>query len=421
MISINGKKVTSDIINKFGINRENKLGLEGVDGIRGLGVLLVFFFHAYVLSGSPDLSKYVGILSQLVIQGAYAVDLFFVLSGFLLFLPWANAGNIGNNKPSLLHYYRKRVLRIIPAYYFNLTIIFFIIVPMLFGFNYLITKDGLIQVITHFSFAHYLFPKTSSSLGINGSLWTLSIQFQFYLIFPFIAKLFTEKRYLVSLPLFLVISSIWRYISLNGLLELTSIAMASVSQWNVDEATIRFFLSNQLPAQLGHFALGITFANIFIKMKLSSTADKHKKLISGIAPIGLILVLYLFTKANLSIAPWWYMWRITIAFGCVCLMHIVLMNGPKGFGGFFYNKWLRIMGILSYGVYLWHVPIMILLNKLFFIDKMTKNQNFLLLSIVGGVISIMMSCFSYFYIENNYKRKNFKISRPSTSKNVSAK
>lgn len=81
-----------------------------LNGIRGIACLLIFVFHCRVLSGSPDIRPDLGLLYLLPLHGAYAVDLFFVLSGFFIILPYVQIEGKPLKKISFCDYYKKKSL-----------------------------------------------------------------------------------------------------------------------------------------------------------------------------------------------------------------------------------------------------------------------------------------------------------------------
>jgi peptidoglycan/LPS O-acetylase OafA/YrhL len=110
---------------------------------------------------------------------ATGVELFFVLSGFLLFLPYARAMLHAETLPSARRFYQRRALRILPAYYVCLTIL--AILP---------TSDHRTQlsvgdIVTHVLFIHDGFH--SFNRDLEGPFWTLAIEAQFYLLLPLMA------------------------------------------------------------------------------------------------------------------------------------------------------------------------------------------------------------------------------------------
>ncbi|HEY4997605.1 MAG TPA: acyltransferase family protein, partial [Usitatibacter sp.] len=103
--------------------------IPGLDGLRGVAVLWVIFFHAYVLrpeSGDPwmDLVARSPFVEPVVGAGYLGVDLFFLISGFLLALPWFVHAMRGTPAPSARAFYARRARRIAPAYYAQLVLLF---------------------------------------------------------------------------------------------------------------------------------------------------------------------------------------------------------------------------------------------------------------------------------------------------------
>lgn len=148
---------------------------------------MVFAFHSWEFAGHP----YVPILSSVVSQNTRP-DLFIVLTGFVLFLPFAR-------DPGRVHAFRtgpylmRRLRRIVPPYYAALAIALafpyvLVLLARMAGLN-AATPSGpdVGDVVTHLTFTHLFFPEYWA--GINGSLWTMSLEMQFYLIFPLLILL----------------------------------------------------------------------------------------------------------------------------------------------------------------------------------------------------------------------------------------
>ncbi|MEO6570810.1 MAG: acyltransferase family protein, partial [Ilumatobacteraceae bacterium] len=90
-----------------------------LDGLRGIAVLMVFLRHAWSFGGSPDYALGNGdvALSTLLSMLGTGVELFFVLSGFLVARRFVAAAELGQPRPSLRRYARDRVFRIVPLYW----------------------------------------------------------------------------------------------------------------------------------------------------------------------------------------------------------------------------------------------------------------------------------------------------------------
>ncbi len=113
--------------------------------------------------------------------GESGVILFFVLSGFLLFLPYAKALLLESSWPSARRYYLRRIFRILPGYYVTLLLILSFFHPEFLNINH---WHDLWMFLT-FTMSLNL------SSQVNIPFWTLAIEFQFYLLLPIIAWLFS--------------------------------------------------------------------------------------------------------------------------------------------------------------------------------------------------------------------------------------
>lgn len=155
-----------------------------LDGLRGLAILLVVWCHT-----DAALSGYVRTWPlDHVLGGAAAtgVELFFVLSGFLLFLPFARAIIAGDHWPSVGQFYVRRALRILPGYY--ILIPMFLLLAHLFPYGVALRHAGSLPVLLGLALM-YDFQNDASNLvtGFDGPLWTLAIEWQFYLLLPWLA------------------------------------------------------------------------------------------------------------------------------------------------------------------------------------------------------------------------------------------
>jgi len=163
-----------------------------LDGLRGIAVLMVVAFH-YVNNQLINSSTLLGrIFYKLTSVGWVGVDLFFVLSGFLI-------GTIlMNNRRSENYFstfYIRRIVRIIPNYY--LLIAFFVIICFipLFSSDYFLTGNNVIPVWAYLLMFHNVFIAHLQNFG-NTSVsvtWSIGVEEQFYIIFPFLVYLIKEK------------------------------------------------------------------------------------------------------------------------------------------------------------------------------------------------------------------------------------
>src|SRR5215471_7112050 len=159
------------------LNDQKSLGtIAALDGVRALAFLLVFELHINHSGVWGDGNN--AFLSAFFSLGATGVTLFFVLSGFLLFLPYAQAMLFEKDWPKSKIYYLRRILRIFPGYFFSLFIL------VIFTKPYFIQPHNWSKLIPFLTFTMGFY---NSSGLINGPYWTLAVEFQYYLILPLIA------------------------------------------------------------------------------------------------------------------------------------------------------------------------------------------------------------------------------------------
>ncbi len=223
-----------------------------LDGIRALCVLLVGWFHIWQQGWlSPSFTiggEYIS-LDFLLRSGYIWVDGMLLLSGFLLYLPYAQAGN---KLPGVLDFYKRRLIRIVPSY-------LLCVIPMFIWAcaegKYGSFTGAARDLIAHLTFTHTLFAFSYTGSPINGALWTLGVEMQFYLLFPFLARCFRKKPVLTYLLLAAAAFGYRRYVS-------------------VSKPDTSLYL-NQLPAFLGVYANGFVAASAFcvLRKKLGNEPD----------------------------------------------------------------------------------------------------------------------------------------------------
>lgn len=184
---------------------EGRARIDSVDGLRSLAFLLVFAFHTWEFAGHP----YVPVISTVISQNTRP-DFFVVLTGFVLFLPFARApGRAATFRPK--PYLRRRLRRIVLPYYAALLLAVFlpqtlVIVVRAFGMDASWQSfPGVVDTISHLTFTHMFFPAYWAS--INGSLWTMSLEMQLYLLFPLLVLAwhrFAWRGLLMALALSLI-------------------------------------------------------------------------------------------------------------------------------------------------------------------------------------------------------------------------
>lgn len=163
--------------------------IDVLDGVRALCVFLVGWFHIWqqgwltphFMIGNRFIS-----LDFLLRSGYLWVDGMLLLSGFLLYLPFADK----KKNPPIGAFYRRRLIRIVPSYLLCIVPLF--ILACVRG-QYTSVQDALSDLLPHLTFTHTFFYRSYQNTALNGALWTLGVEMQFYLLCPFLARAFKKQ------------------------------------------------------------------------------------------------------------------------------------------------------------------------------------------------------------------------------------
>ncbi len=309
-----------------------------LDGIRGLAVLGVMLFHQTVMNPATGFDREFVRLSKYLNCG---VDLFFVLSGFLI------TGILYDSRESP-HYYRnfyaRRSLRIIPLY-FAVLFLAFVVVPQ-FHHPKLEKWEhvrGLGQIwywlfLSNWSIA---LGKTGFQHGMIDLSWTLSIEEQFYLTWPLVVRSFS-RRGLLRACLGLVAGS---------LAVRAGMVLAGASPLQVALLT---------PARMDALALGAWVA------LAARGGNGFADLVGPARRVGPVAAL---VAVALVLAPWarpggrgfdvtQVVYPTALAFAFAALLTVVA-GGPRGsrLSALLRGRFLTTFGAFSYALYLFHNPV----------------------------------------------------------------
>ncbi|NJL71009.1 MAG: acyltransferase, partial [Candidatus Competibacteraceae bacterium] len=148
--------------------------IESVNGMRGLAALSIFYMHTLSQFTPPGTLALGPVSLGTVLSCAWVgVNFFFVLSGFVLYLPYADGNRIG-----IADFYRRRWLRLMPLLYLNALVC----VALYSGYNVL--DHDLWMICFHTLLATFFFNSTYPEIPGNGPLWSISVEFWMSAAFP---------------------------------------------------------------------------------------------------------------------------------------------------------------------------------------------------------------------------------------------
>ena len=331
----------------------NEKRLLNIDILRALATLWVLSYHIWVYCQYPNL----GYTSLIAYGGEIGVTLFFMISGFSIFLSL--------RKFEYKNYLTSRLKRILPGY---LLCIFIIITFTYFSYDSI--NRAVLDITLHLFFIHNLFVFSHGS--INGVFWTLGVTMQFYLIAPFMYRFLQKKPFIILISSILV-SLVYKFL-----------VYKFIEEYNFD-SIYYFIYGRQLFGCLDSFITGMFLAYVY-KYKFSfDFFIKYKKILLIVGFMGgSILVLSLKNSPLYSFSLFSISWHTMFTF---CLL--VTLSGFLYFkinpDNVFINVLLKISTI-EYGIYLWHLPILLKFNQ---VIECTPIIKFYLLIVLVTLFTIL--------------------------------
>jgi peptidoglycan/LPS O-acetylase OafA/YrhL len=320
--------------------------------LRLLLAFSVFLSHFKVLTGVD--------LFYWPISGNMRVSGFFVISGFLIIRSYYRSSN-------LLDYTKKRIRRIVPAYFLIIITCAFLLsfVSSLSFHEYFTSKDFYKYLAANLCFMNFIHPTLPGVFSdnlmpfINGSLWTLKVELVLYAFVPFMALFIKEKPIFIFAGLYIFSFSFHYY--MNYL-------------YDTSGKTIYLILGKQFIGQIRFFISGAILLFYF---------DFFKKHIKWILPSAIFFFLLQY-----FIHHW------TVSFVFPLSLAVVLIS----FVYYFKNlAAISKAGDLSYGIFLYHFPVIQL-----FIHFGWMKENPLLLFCTCSFLLAVLSWLSWHLLEKRF-------------------
>ena len=346
-----------------------------IDGLRAIAVVAVILYHAQItiLGHQPFKGGFIG------------VDIFFVISGYLItFIILKELVTTGTF--SFKHFYERRVRRILPA------LLFVMLASLPFAWLYLLPSsfiDFFESILYSLGFSSnfyfwYSGEKYSDESGLLKPFlhtWSLSVEEQFYIIFPIIL-LITFKNFKKYLTHILILGF------------LISLGLADWGSKNYP--SFNFYV---LPTRGWELLAG----SILAYFEITKGHRSKNKTLNLILPfVGLILIGHSISFFNDEMFhPSFYSLSPIIG---VCLM-IWFSSKNELITKILSTKLFVGIGLISYSLYLWHYPI-------FAFARITQfAQGSLFNKLLLGIITVILSTFTYYFVERPFrdKKNNFKV------------
>ena len=365
-----------------------------IDSLRAIAALTVLAAHAAFYSNlfgdAVSLRPYLARLDV-------AVPVFFVVSGFLLYRPFVKSRLNKEPQPATGPYAWRRFLRIVPAYWLALTI-----TTIWLGLPGVFTPDG---IFTYYGFAQ-IYSDGETARGGIFQAWTLCVEVGFYAFLPIWA--FLVRRLPGRSPRSVMRTESW---ALVGLI-LFSLAYKAVILTNApdpDHANADLSLL-YLPAFLDQLGLGMALAIASVRPKREREPGRPARLLDRFPALYWVgaLVLFWFVCTQIGLdgeggltEPTTAAQAITrhVLYGVIAAALVApAVFGNQARGAL--RKWvlanpvLLYLGVVSYGLYLWHTAVLIQLERWDFSRESTLA--WFAIGLVGGTA---LASASYWLVE----------------------
>jgi peptidoglycan/LPS O-acetylase OafA/YrhL len=375
-------------------------------GFRAFACLSVFAVHWRQFT---DATGTVGLVDlQRAIDNANAPSFFFILSGFLVSLHFWS-GRWGGGRPWVRDYVVSRCVRILPAYYACLAAI---IVAQGRGFD---TAKDRLNVTLHATMLHNLNEETFYRLA--PPLWTIAVQMQAYVFMPLVlivAIRLSSWTHRAALVIGLaVIAYAAHRLSLSPTLEGMSAA------WALAQPTVA---TRSVLAHAPHFLIGILTGLVYVrraKLGVHDRLDRATWRSEGLVWLAMISIVAILTTP-LAESRWF-----SIPFGRYNLPMVplliawIVLETPRTrlARALFDAAPLRWLGLISFGVYIYHHPVLNAVAKLMDRQGLSITDHAVLYGGVSLLLTIVVSGLSYVLMEAPLMRlvKRMRVARARVS------
>lgn len=369
----NNQKVNENIISK-----PDKIYFGGLNELRAIAALGVVIHHIEQFKGMNGFTISNVNLSFLIHNlGKASVDLFFVLSGFLITFLLLQEKSNNNGEINIGKFYMRRIFRIWPLYYL-IMLISFVVIPLLSNFSIFENNISLLNLINepdNYSFKtisrYLLFLPQYAKVVLGASQsWSIGVEEQFYFIMPLMLLLLSRKSFFI----FILI--------LVGIYFIPVIEIHKL-----------FFIITKFFRFMGIGVIGGYL--YFYNLSKIGNLTKSKFIYFLIVALIIFLSSFIVLAGNIN------RYSLGILFILLILFTINVSNKMA-----FRNKILSYLGKISYGIYMYHPFILFLIfpfaNK-YFLEKNGNNISYnIFLYTSSYIFTILISIISYEFFESKF-------------------
>ena len=336
-----------------------------VNFLRAAAALLVLVYHVIELTPWPEFPKGGALLVFRV--GWAGVDLFFLISGFVIGLSAIRLCRDGD-RDYRWTFMRRRLARIVPLYVFTGAAFLFLVQPSLLLLSW---GELAVHIGSHLLFLHNLTPGLHGS--IDGPNWSVAAEMQFYVLA------------ILAAPLLSRLDVRWLFAG-GVLIAWTFRALAYWAVRDFANSNITFVYTTQVPSMLDAFAIGICIARLHLDGTVQRWSTLHDALPVFATACAFVVALYFSWHVYWGHANYWdnawmvIFWRTALAltFGTLVLLAAQMPDMTRAWP----LRPLNYLGQISYGIYLWHLPVILALKP---VSAVVSPEHVLWMTLAGVI------------------------------------
>jgi peptidoglycan/LPS O-acetylase OafA/YrhL len=304
-----------------------------VDGLRFVAIFSIVAYHLGGFIIVKDTNVYIDdtefILFKRILSHAYlGIPLFFVISGFVLGLPFARYRILGDKPVLLRQYFMRRVTRLEPPYIISMTVLFF---GTVYVAKIVSVKLGVASYLASIFYIHNFLFKVLPIL--NGSAWSLEVEIQFYILVPLITFIYSVRS--ASLRRVVFVSAILTFLVFNNVIHLPVRSFMNYAQF---------------------FLLGLLLADF----KASKDTIFLNTRFDFIITLLLFVFMWLYDSKDFNSRGAILSWNVIQLCNIFFLYYYVIFHKAISFFSF---KAITNIGGMCYSIYLLHYPVISLFGN----------------------------------------------------------
>jgi peptidoglycan/LPS O-acetylase OafA/YrhL len=342
--------------------------LSGADGLRAIACLGVIAHHLSQRLSHSGQAGWIPELQAFLVLGSTGVSVFFVLSGFLLSLPFWRSYLAGGDIPDLAQYALRRAARIVPGYY-----VAFIVSIAIAHLLHVPTKNFGLRLFSGLTFTSGFHYKTFFPVELDAPLWSISFEVFSYLLMPiFMLGLFSlfRRKSTITAGLLYWFGVLLLTVLLNQLVRTCLTPDPTEMGWSFGlTGGAKAWMPNYNPVGFfGHFSVGIIAAGVTARLNRQSAKIGRFRGLGGFDAIALASLItagsLLWSQrhepdfsASWQQQPFFFPYYAALVGTALAVLPF---SGPTG--RILDNRAFRYTAQVSFGLYIWHYPVIVLAN-----------------------------------------------------------